>query len=308
MDRGLTNVTRLSSVDLFLLLLVGLLVLLLGVDIAVHIIFTDLKGTGSASWVPLIVKVNTTVIGIGGVFLWLWLMTRDDREMNRADFFRRFWVLALVVVVINGTWHYFRVWLPLVLQRVHHYSLEETQWFSVAYYVATFLGSIAAGFVTLLLAKGGLPVHRSRMLVFSSCALICMLSVVAANLPAGPLLLGLFLIIGFAALGMFPNYYSFTQELTVRHQGKLTGALGCVCWLAMSLLHEVVGDSIERTHSYTTSVAVAGLVPLLAVAALVLFWGKTVVASSHLVSVEGGFTPKLNGEAIQPSASIGVQK
>jgi MFS transporter, ACS family, hexuronate transporter len=228
--------------------------------------------------------------------------------MNRPVFFRRFWILALVVVVINGTWHYFRVWLPLVLQRVHHYSLEDTQWFSVAYYAATFLGSLAAGFLTLLLAKGGLPVHRSRMLVFSCCALICVLSTVAANLPAGPLLLGSFLVIGFAALGLFPNYYSFTQELTTRHQGKLTGALGCICWLAMSLLHEVVGDSIERTGSYTTSVAVAGLAPLLAVAALALFWGKTVVAASQLVSVEGGFAPKLNGEAIQPSVALGVQK
>ena len=140
------------------------------------------------------------------------------------------------------------------------------------------------------------------------CGAICTLSIVAANLPAGPLLLGLFLIIGFAALGMFPNYYSFSQELTVRHQGKLTGALGCVCWLAMSLLHEVVGDSIERTGSYTTSVAVAGLAPLLAVAALVLFWGRNALTTSRFVSAEGSFTPKLNGEAIQPSASIGVQK
>jgi len=217
-------------------------------------------------------------------------------------------VLATVVVIINATWHYFRVWLPVFLQRVHHYSEQDTQWFSTAYYAATFLGSIAAGLATLRLAQGGVPVHRSRMLVFTSCALICTLSVVTAFLQAGPLLLGLFLVIGFAALGMFPNYYTFSQELTLRHQGKLTGALGCICWLAMSLLHEVVGDAVERTHSYTTSIVGAGLAPLIAVAALLFFWGKTVATAAPAVPFEAGLAPKLHSEAIQSSAAVGVQK
>jgi sugar phosphate permease len=287
---------------------VGLLVVLLGVDVAVHIHFTDQNPHGQASWVPLIVKAVITVVAIGGVFLWLWTVTSDDKEMDRVAFFRRFWVLALVVVIINGTWHYFRVWLPVFLQRGHNYSLEDTQWFSAAYYASTFLGSITAGFVTLGLAKGGLPIHRSRMLVFSACAVLCTLSVVAAYLQAGPLLLGLLLLIGFASLGLFPNYYTFSQELTQRHQGKLTGALGCTCWLAMSLLHEVVGDSIERTHSYSTSVALAGVAPLLAVAAMLVFWGTTVVTAPTTVRVVDDLAPRMHTEAIQSSAAVGIQK
>ena len=122
----------------------------------------------------------------------------------------------------------------------------------------------------------------------------------------------MFLVIGFAALGLFPNYYSFTQEWTISgHQGKLTGALGCICWLAMSLLHEVVGDSINKVRTGSLYHQRRGR----RISAVVgsrgtraLFWGKTVVAASQLVSVEGGFAPKLNGEAIQPSVAVGVQK
>src|SRR5262249_60457463 len=101
------------------------------------------------------------------------------------------------------------------------------------------------------------------------------LSTVIAVLPAGPLLLVLLLVIGFAALGMFPNYYSFSQEITVQYQGKVTGALGCTCWLSMSLLHELAGDLIQRTGSYSLGVAVAGPLPLLGPFALLGFWGQT---------------------------------
>jgi MFS transporter, ACS family, hexuronate transporter len=289
-----------------LLPVVGVLFLLLGIDIAVHLYYSS--GRAAASLMPLLVKVIVTGIGIGSVFIWLWTVTSDDKEMNRAVFFRRFWVLALVVVIINATWHYFRVWLPLFLQRVHHYSLGETQGFSAAYYLSTDLGALSAGYVTLRLAQGGFSVHTSRVLVFTCCALITTASVFAAYMPAGPLLLGVFLLIGFAALGLFPNYYSFSQELTVRHQGKLTGALGCICWLSMSLLHEVVGDSIVRTGSYSEGVAAAGLIPLLAVAVLVLFWGKTACTKPPALKVDLTPLPKLHPEALQPSAALGLQK
>jgi MFS family permease len=294
-----------------LLVLLVVVVMLFAVDVVVHVICamkSPAVKSGEASLVPLAVKVVVTLLSIGAVFAWLWYMTRDDREMDRGAFFRRFWVLATVVVIINATWHYFRVWLPVFLQKVHHYSEEHTQWFSTAYYATTFAGSIAAGSATLALAKGGVPLHRSRMLVFTSCALLCTLSVVTAFLQGGPLLLGLFLIIGFAALGMFPNYYTFSQELTQRHQGKLTGALGCICWLSMSLLHEFVGDAIERTHSYTTSIVGAGLAPLIAVAVLLFFWGKTATTAAPVVSIGMEHAPKLHSEAIQPSAAVGVQK
>jgi ACS family hexuronate transporter-like MFS transporter len=144
---------------------------------------------------------------------------------------------------------------------------------------------LLAGFATLRLARAGLAVHTSRLVVYSTCAVGTTLSLVAAMLPAGWLLLGVLLLIGFACLGLFPNYYSFTQELTVRHQGKVTGALGCICWLSMSLLHEIIGDVVQRTGNYSQGVACAGLLPLIGVFVLVAFWGKT---SAEQVEIAGG--------------------
>jgi ACS family hexuronate transporter-like MFS transporter len=227
-----------------------------------------------APWLPLASKALVTVLGILGVFLWLWNATRDDDGVPRHVFFARFWVLSAITVLINATWHFFRVWMPPFLQEQHGYDLHDTSWFSTAYYISTDIGSLASGYAALTLARRGLSVHRSRVIVFAFCTLLTTLAVVAALLPRGPMLLIVMLVIGFGALGLYPAYYSFSQELTTRNQGKLTGALGCVCWLSMALLQEGAGDLIKRTGSYTLGVSIAGLFPVLALAAILCFWGR----------------------------------
>jgi len=187
---------------------------------------------------------------------------------------KRFLVLVILVVSINITWHFFRVWMPLFLQTRHKYTETFTQFFTSAYYLSTDAGSLLAGLATLGLVRRGWSVHGSRVMVFSCCALLTCLSVLAASLPPGKLLLAVLLIIGFGALGLFPNYYSFSQELTVKRQGILTGTLGCVNWIAMAQLHLLVGGWVDRTQSYTLPIALVGLMPLVAVAALLLLWGK----------------------------------
>jgi ACS family hexuronate transporter-like MFS transporter len=221
-------------------------------------------------------------------------------ELPPALFIRRFLILAVLVVMINASWHFFRAWLPLILHRQHGYSEEATSLFMSAYYIATDLGSLAAGFATLYLARRGLSVHGSRLLVFFLCSLLTALSVVVATLPPGPLLLALLLVIGFGALGVFPNYYSFSQELTVRHQGKVTGALGCCCWLAMAGLHELVGRLVTKTGgSYTTGVALAGLAPLVGFLVIGLFWGPTRPAPPEVPDVPGKDSEALPDGRIQ---------
>jgi ACS family hexuronate transporter-like MFS transporter len=225
-------------------------------------------------------------LGMIWVVLWLTLVRSSDLAMTRtashsgetnwlpvlAD--RRFWVLAFTVVAINLTWHFFRAWMPLFLERKHGYTNWQVQLFTTAYYIATDAGSLVAGFLAVRLARKGMAVHHSRLLVFAGCALLTLLSIPVAFLDRGPLLLALLLVLGFAALGLFPNYYSFSQELTSRHQGKVTGILGFTCWMAMYPMQINVGAYVKATQSYTEAVALAGLPPLAALLVLGLFWGR----------------------------------
>ncbi len=223
---------------------------------------------------PLISKAVSTAVGIVLVTLWLFRATTDDTLLPRGLFIRRYLALAVTVVAINITWHFLRAWLPLLLQTPQRgYTEVQAQWFILYYYIATDAGSLAAGFLVLILAQRVFGVHASRLVVYTLFALLAMLTIQATRLPSGGGLEPILLMVGFGSLGLFPVYYSLSQDLTQQHQGKVTGSLGCICWLAMSLLHEAVGNRVKETGSYAEAMTLAGLAPLIGLVAVLLLWG-----------------------------------
>src|SRR5262249_5843204 len=154
---------------------------------------------------------------------------------------------------------------------LHAYSPQFVAHFTTAYYIATDLGSLTAGFVTLALVRWLLPLHASRMVTFLLFALLVLLTFVAAWMPKGWWLLGVLLLIGFRSLGVFPTYSSLAQELSSKHQGKVAGTLGCICWIGMAVLRETEGWS-TKTFGYQWCIAFAGIPPVLAFIVLLAFW------------------------------------
>jgi ACS family hexuronate transporter-like MFS transporter len=192
----------------------------------------------------------------------------------------RFAALVVLVITVNACWHFYRAWLPLFLQQEQGYTQSESNGFFTLYYVAAGIGSWGAGLATLWIVRLGMSVHRGRLLVFFGFALLAALGIAAALVPSGPWLPALLLLVAVGALGVFPNYYSFSQELTTVHQGKLTGVLGCLCWLAMAALHEMVGRFMESSPSYRPAIAMVALLPLVGGAVFMLLWGNNPVVHS----------------------------
>jgi MFS transporter, ACS family, hexuronate transporter len=109
---------------------------------------------------------------------------------------------------------------------------------------------------------------------FLGCSLLTALGSVAALVSKGPLLLGLLLLIGAGALGLFPNYYAFGQEISKKHQGLVVGSLATFAWLATGLMQNLVGQTIQATGSYVASMALMGLAPFLSFLILWWFWDR----------------------------------
>lgn len=226
------------------------------------------------------------VVGLGWIAAWLWAtraadflvapggdgpVAASDRS-GRLPLVRRLGAVLVVVTVINAVWQILRAWIPLILQQEHGYSEQQTMWFTAGWFAVSDVGCIAAGLAAWWLAGRGWSMKWSRILVFAGCCGACLGLVAIPRLAAGPVLLGVLLVAGAGALGMFPLYYAFTQDITRRHQGLVTGVASFVAWVASAKIQQLFGWLADETHSFSTGLAAAGVATLVPLAAWALVW------------------------------------
>jgi sugar phosphate permease len=245
---------------------------------------TDAPG----SWRPAF----QIVAAVGSVWAIVWLASTNSADLapvatieestgNAIDdgdtfvsaiFSRKFLLLVVIVVAINACWHLFRVWMPKFLQSGRGFDEKSMLRFMFWYNVATDFGCLSAGFLTRGLHQAGFSVHSSRCISFGLCAALVATGGLIPWLPPGLLLIAVLLMVAYGSLGLFPCYYSFSQELSTRHQGKVLGLLGTIAWVTSSPLHKYFGRWVDQTRSYDFGMASTCGLPLLAFVALVLFW------------------------------------
>jgi len=226
-------------------------------------------------------------IGLLWVVLWFVSMRKSDLDVvveddpakreSLGDILRggRFWALALLIFGAQTCWQLFRVWLPKFMQEGRGYSEAEALSFNSAYFLGTDIGCIAAGFISLWLARRfAISAHGARRWVYAGACVMTSFSVLLLWLPKGWPLMGAILVVGAGALALFPCYYSFVQELSDRHVGRLTGLLSTWVWAVSSPMHKLFGRVVDETKSFDLGMAMSGLVPWLGVIAMKLLWDR----------------------------------
>ena len=231
------------------------------------------------------------VVGAFGlIWIVIWFLMIRPRELDvpppaadaapplalgRLVFSRNFWALALLITGTQTAWHIYRVWMMKFLQTGRGYSEAAALDFQSAYYIATDVGCFAAGFLSLwLIRKRHFTAHDARRRVYAAACLLTSFSIFIPALGKGWMLLGALLVIGAGALALFPCYYSFVQELSAHHVGRLTGLLSMWVWAVTSPLHNLFGWIADTTGSYDHGLLIAGLAPWLGVIAMHWLWVK----------------------------------
>lgn len=234
-------------------------------------------------------RIGFQAIGAAGVVwiaLWFALVRASDLGASqkqesetekpiawwREVFCGKLFVLLLVLLAINTTWQILRAWLPKVLQQQIGYSENETLIFTSVWYLVTDIGCLGAGAMAFGLASRGWSIKGSRTATVALCSLACALVACVPWIPKGPILLGILLIAGAGALGLFPMYYAFSQDISRSHQGKVTGITGILAWAFSGVAQMAFGSSADATQSFNTGLIIVGLLPLFATLSLVFFW------------------------------------
>jgi ACS family hexuronate transporter-like MFS transporter len=227
------------------------------------------------------------VVGAAGL-LWagIWLWTVQSHHVRAAagavpdpgDTYwaiwrnRRFWVALVVIVSINMTWRSWGFWLPSFLRQEKGYSEDWMAYLTATFFFAADLGSIAVGAAILALARRGMSLHWARVLCYAGCSGLTMMSVVAVLLPRGFGLVTVLAVLGFGALGLFPIYYALSQDISARHQGKVTGTLSFTNAICLAVLFPLQGRLVDASGSFALPLGFVGLVPVVGLAALLLWW------------------------------------
>lgn len=235
------------------------------------------------------------ISGVGVIWILFWLLSTNSSDLapepetsvERADsvadenslFFvitsRKFLILAVMVICINMCWHVFRVWMPKFMLTVPGYDESAMFSFMFVYNAMTDVGCYAAGISTRVLHHFRFSTHASRSTVFGMCALMVTAGLLIPWVPAGAPLITVLMMVAFGSLGLFPCYYSFSQELSTRHQGKVLGLLGLIAWVTSAPVHPLLGGWADQTKSYSQCLAITCLFPLLAFVVLLIWWPGT---------------------------------
>lgn len=234
---------------------------------------------------------RTTFIAVGAVgFVWVvvWFISLRSRDLDRAPektaikdvpglggilSSGRFWAVALLIVGAQTVWHIYRVWLMKFLQTGRGYTESAALDFNSLYFIATDVGCILAGIISLWLVRQHTrSPHDARRTVYRGACILTSCSIFLPWLDKGWPLLATLLLIGAGALALFPCYYSFVQELSSTHVGRLTGLLSLWVWAVTSPLHSFFGLLVDQTQSYDLGLVVAGLAPWLGVIAMRFLW------------------------------------
>ena len=244
------------------------------------------------------------IVGALWVFLWLYVVRDKDfalvqpmvPQTDSGDgpthsnhpwwhdvFTRKFAIVLLMIICINTMWQVVRAWLPLIMQENYGFSERQTLIFNSVWYIFTDLGCFASGLIALTMARKGWSIKSSRLLslLLGVSLFSTIIAVPFLNHRVGPrigpsvaiqYMLGILLASGAGALAIFPIYYSFAQDVSPMHQGKVTSVSATGGWLMSSYAQPWFGWLKDQTGNYDIGLFLISLLPLFPLIALYFFW------------------------------------
>jgi ACS family hexuronate transporter-like MFS transporter len=232
-----------------------------------------------AAWKGAAVWWGVAVFMIGLLFAVLWMprewLAGADWASSLAEVvrLRRFWVAAAVGITINVTWHFLVNWMAIFFQEERRLGLLVGGMASALPFLAADLGNLGGGALARSLSRRGLSTTTARKLVMVICMALVSCAVWVGLVQSQAAVIGLLCAAALGTAAYMVNFFAFSQDVDARHTGLVIGYLGGLGNLFAAGFLPLAGWISMGPWGFTPNFVIVGLLPLLGLGALLLFWG-----------------------------------
>jgi ACS family hexuronate transporter-like MFS transporter len=165
--------------------------------------------------------------------------------------YRAVWAYMFASILAGPAWGFYQFFVPDFLEKRFHLGLQETGWWTGAFFALTAVGGISGGWLAGALLGRGWQLNRARKVSLLLCAL-AVVPVFAA--PFAGSVLPAVLIVGLAGAahqGWSANLYSVVSDTMPREAiSSVIGLGGFVCFFTGGFVNALTGLILQKTGSY----------------------------------------------------------
>ena len=187
---------------------------------------------------------------------------------------KRFWILVVVSVSINVCWHFLVNWMPGYLAQDRGMTFLKSGLFVALPFLAADGGNLLGGWLSREVARiHHLPAAKARWLVMTGCAAMVSSGALLGSVSSNAQAIVLLAVMAMGTAGFMANYFAFCQEVSGKHTGLIVGLLGGLGNLFAGGFLPYAGQVKDITGSFAPIFVIVGVIPLIGLGALGLFWG-----------------------------------
>src|SRR5215210_4398644 len=167
--------------------------------------------------------------------------------------YRAVWAYVLASILAGPAWGFYQFFVPDFLDKRFHLTLQQTGWWTGAFFGIAAVGGIAGGWLAGALLGRNWTLNAARKVSL----LICALSVVPVFFaPFAPTVLLAVLIVGLAGAahqGWSANLYSVVSDTMPKEAiSSVIGLGGFLAYFTGGFVNGITGEILQKTGSYVT--------------------------------------------------------
>ena len=182
-----------------------------------------------------------------------------------------FGMLLVVALTVNPCWYFVNDWLMKYLREHRQLNIGTAAFVATLVFLVADLGNVVSGGVIKYLVARRWSLRAARGLVMVVIAGMVSPAMLLAKDCSVPVTAVLFAMVGMGLTAIIANSTACQQDFVFARVGLVSGFVGMAANLVSAVAYPKIGAHIHATQSYSLPFVLLGILPLISVAAILVF-------------------------------------